>query len=62
MSQKFEHTPGPSNARLIAAAPDLLSALMAIADGSVDPAIWPDLAVRYEKFARAAIAKATGDA
>ena len=47
-----------ADARLIRAAPDLLAALEAIADGSVDPAIWPDLAVRYEKFARAAIAKA----
>ena len=55
MSQKFEHTPGPLSA------PDLLAALEAIANGTVDPAIWPDLAVRYEKFAAAAIAEVKGD-
>lgn len=50
------------DARLIAAAPDLLAALNAIANGTVDPAIGLYLAVRYENFARAAIAKVRGAA
>lgn len=30
-------------------------ALVDIASGAVDPAIWPDLAVRYERFASTAL-------
>lgn len=48
-----------ANARLIAAAPDLLEALKEIADTDpVDAALDPQRAVR---IARAAIAKATGE-
>ena len=41
---------------------EILEALEAIATGNVSPSVHPDLAVRYEKFARAAIAKARGEA
>jgi hypothetical protein len=53
---------GNHYASLIEAAPDMFEALKSIANGEVDPAIWPDLAVRYEKFAAATIAKVKGDA
>jgi hypothetical protein len=33
----------------------LRKALTAIANGEVDPSIWPDLAVRYERFSRATL-------
>jgi hypothetical protein len=33
----------------------LREALRMIAMGEVPPSVWPDLAVRYEKFARAAL-------
>ena len=57
-----DHSEQRANARLIAAAPDLLAALTAIASGDVPADAYPDLAVRYELFARAALAKLTGDA
>ena len=60
-----------ANARLIAAAPELLEALMLMVfdeqgnewrDSKVDQGIWDDRRTRGEDIAREAIAKATGDA
>ena len=56
---------GRSNARLIAAAPEMLEALKSIADGIVMDQSKPydhiDTVLAYQKLARAAIAKATGE-
>lgn len=57
---------GRANARLISAAPELLEALEGIAnhydmDGYGEKA-WKDLALEMADLARAAIAKATGEA
>lgn len=48
-----------ANARLIAAAPDLLTALRRIADGSVNALEAHEVAEHYRYIARAAISKAT---
>ena len=52
-----------ANARLIAAAPDLLEALQRIADGQEMSGVFTfaDVVLRYQEIARAAIAKATGE-
>ena len=57
------HTEAKANARLIAAAPDLLGALQAIADPTVrTDGVFAQMAIdRFRFIARAAIAKATGD-
>jgi len=54
------HTPGPwlADARLIAAAPDLLAALEEV-DAEADFIAWPE---NVKAQARAAIAKAKGEA
>ncbi len=53
-----DETPGAANARLIAAAPELLEAL----DGALAQATFEKHAFRpWQDQARAAIAKATGD-
>ena len=48
------------NARLIAAAPELLEALQALASADFGPAEWTESAERAALLARAAIRKATG--
>lgn len=52
-----------ANARLIAAAPDLLEALQRIADGQEMSGVFTfaDVVLRYQEIARAAIARATGE-
>lgn len=52
-----------ANARLIAAAPDLLKALQRIADGQEMSGVFTsaDVVLRYQEIARAAIARATGE-
>jgi len=52
-----ESSESTANARLIAAAPDLLAALQAIANGE---GYYGAQAAEYKAIARAAIAKATG--
>lgn len=56
---------GEHNARLIAAAPDLLALLQRMADGDIMtayPATHAEVVHEYQKLARAAIEKATGGA
>ena len=55
---------GKANARLIAAAPDLLALLQRIAEGDVMAGDFnhAETVHEYQKLARAAIAKATGEA
>ena len=50
---------GPRNAHLIAAAPDLYEALEKIATGD---GVYGDQAYEYKQIARAALAKARGEA
>ena len=67
----MKHTPGPwhdveqvkANARLIAAAPDLLEALQRIAAGEVMTGNFnhAETVHEYQKLAHAAIQKATGE-
>ena len=51
------------DARLVAAAPDLLAALQRIADGQEMSGVFTfaDVVLRYQEIARAAIARATGE-
>jgi hypothetical protein len=62
---ELSHCPGEADARLIAAAPDLLAALKALLDNGDDPhpLSGRDPTVRREDIgpARAAIAKAIGE-
>ncbi len=53
-----------ANARLIAAAPDLLALLQRMADGEIMGGTFnhAETVHEYQKLARAAIAKATGEA
>lgn len=53
--------PSAANARLIAAAPELLDALRAIVETDFLPGAWNDQYEAIAKKARAAIAQATGE-
>lgn len=51
-----------ANARLIAAAPELLEALQGLAAGDFGAGEWTDVMEAFAQMARAAIKKATGGA